>query len=72
MSAVPRFRITYLLQGEPMMHFSSAEHLSLEDAAEALFELHGFVVPEHPLAGRSAIIEQLPSTGISDIHFEAL
>ncbi|MET1079573.1 MAG: hypothetical protein ABWY06_16290 [Pseudomonas sp.] len=68
----PRFRISYLLQGEPMTHLSDAERLSLEDAAEVLFQLHGFRVPEHPLAGRSAIIDQLPSTGISDIQIEQL
>lgn len=68
----PHFRITYLLQGEPMEHYSTAEQLSLEDAAEELFELHGFIVPDHPLSGRSAIIEQLPTTGIAEITIEEL
>ncbi|WP_263143520.1 hypothetical protein [Pseudomonas sp. RIT-PI-AD] len=66
------FAISYLLRGEPMTHLSHAEQLSLEDAAAELFELHGFVVPEHPLGGRSAIIEQLPTTGISDIQLQEL
>ena len=63
----PTFAISYRLHGEPMTHLSYADQLSLEDAAVELFEHHGFVVPEHPLGGRSAIMEQLPATGISDI-----
>ncbi|WP_178106642.1 hypothetical protein [Pseudomonas mangiferae] len=55
-----------------MTHFSYADQLSLEDAAAELFEHHGFVVPEHPLGGRSAIMEQLPITGISDISLQEI
>lgn len=72
MDTTSRFKINYSLQGQPMTHFSTASILSLEDAAQELFEVHGFIVPEHPLGGRSSIIEQLPTTGIADIFLEEI